>query len=150
LPALFAAAALAQPQGRIVIHAGTLIDGKGGVLKNQQIVIEGSRIRSVSPANDKATYDLRAYTVMPGWIDTHVQINWYMDANHKSVSGGAKPEDAALYTVGDAWMTLQGGFTTVQSVGSAIDGAVRDRINQGVIPGPRILTSLRQINANSA
>src|SRR5579871_4306176 len=149
--ALFATA-LAQPQnspGRIVIQAGTLIDGKGGILKNQQIVIEGSRILSVGPGNEKATYDLRAYTVMPGWIDTHVHINWHMDANHKSVSGGDKPEDAALYTAGDAWLTLQGGFTTVQSVGAAIDGVVRDRINQGVIPGPRILTSLRQINANS-
>src|SRR5579871_4708610 len=150
--ALFATA-LAQPQnspGRIVIQAGTLIDGKGGILKNQQIVIEGSRILSVAPGNEKATYDLRAFTVMPGWIDTHVHINWHMDANHKSVSGGDKPEDAALYTAGDAWLTLQGGFTTVQSVGAAIDGVVRDRINQGVIPGPRILTSLRQINANSA
>jgi imidazolonepropionase-like amidohydrolase len=86
---------------------------------------------------------------MPGWIDTHVHINWHMDANHKSVSGGDKPEDAALYTDGDAWITLQGGFTTVQSVGAAIDGVVRDRINQGVLPGPRILTSLRQINDRS-
>jgi imidazolonepropionase-like amidohydrolase len=42
-------------------------------------------------------------------------------------------------------MTLQDGFTTVQSVGSAIDGPVRDRIAQGVIPGPRVLTSLIQI-----
>ncbi|HTS27993.1 MAG TPA: amidohydrolase family protein [Bryobacteraceae bacterium] len=149
--ALLATLALAQtPSARIVIQAGTVFDGKGGVLKNQQIVIQGSRIQSVAPGKEKATYDLRAYTVMPGWIDTHVHINWYMDANHKSVSGGAKPEDAALYTAGDAWMTLQGGFTTVQSVGAAIDGVVRDRINQGVLPGPRILTSLRQINANSA
>jgi imidazolonepropionase-like amidohydrolase len=42
-------------------------------------------------------------------------------------------------------MTLQGGFTTVQSVGAAIDGPVRDRINEGVLPGPRVLTSLIQI-----
>jgi imidazolonepropionase-like amidohydrolase len=55
----------------------------------------------------------------------------------------------AIYTAADAWMTLQGGFTTVQSVGAAIDGLIRDRVNQGVIPGPRILTSLRQINNNS-
>ncbi len=45
--------------------------------------------------------------------------------------------------------TLQGGFTTVQSVGAAIDGVVRDRIAQGLIPGPRVLTSLRQIQATA-
>ncbi|HLK64515.1 MAG TPA: amidohydrolase family protein [Bryobacteraceae bacterium] len=146
----WAAIALAQtPAGKIVIQTSTVLDGKGGVLRNQQIVIEGSRIQSISSGKEKATYDLRGLTVMPGWIDTHVHMNWHMDANHKSVSGGDKPEDAALYTAGDAWITLQGGFTTVQSVGAAIDGVVRDRINQGVLPGPRILTSLRQINANS-
>ena len=46
-------------------------------------------------------------------------------------------------------MTLQGGFTTVQSVGAAIDGVVRDRVNRGVLPGPRILTSLRQIQSRN-
>jgi imidazolonepropionase-like amidohydrolase len=46
-------------------------------------------------------------------------------------------------------MTLQGGFTTVQSVGAAIDGPVRDRINRGLLPGPRVLTSLRQITSRS-
>ena len=141
---------LAQaPGGRVVIQTSTILDGKGGILKNRQIVIEGGKIQSVAPGNEKATYDLRGLTVMPGWIDTHVHINWHMDANHKSVSGGEKPDDAALYTAGDAWITLEGGFTTVQSVGAAIDGVVRDRINQGVIPGPRILTSLRQINERS-
>jgi len=147
---LSAAVALAQtPSGRIVIRAGTILDGKGGTLKNRQIVIEGSRIQSVAPGNQKADYDLHSLTVMPGWIDTHVHINWHMNAEHKSVSGGDKPEDAALYTAGDAWQTLEAGFTTVQSVGAAIDGVVRDRIAQGVLPGPRILTSLRQINDRS-
>jgi imidazolonepropionase-like amidohydrolase len=148
--AFYTVVALAQPpSGPVVIQTSTLLDGRGGVLKNRQIVIEGSRIQSVAAGKEKATYDLRGLTVMPGWIDTHVHMNWHMDANHKSVSGGDKPEDAALYTAGDAWLTLEGGFTTVQSVGAAIDGIVRDRINQGVLPGPRILTSLRQINAGS-
>ncbi|MBZ5620356.1 MAG: amidohydrolase family protein [Acidobacteriia bacterium] len=129
--ALSAAIALAQPpSGSIVIQTSTLLDGRGGVLKNQQIVIQGSRIQSVSARKEKATDDLRGLTVMPGWIDTHVHLNRHMDANHKSVSGGDKPEDAALYTAGDAWLTLEDGFTTVQRVGAAIDAVVRDRINQ--------------------
>ncbi len=149
LTALLAACS-AVAQGRVVIHAGTVLDGRGGASRNRQIVVEGSRIVSVGPAKGKADYDLRNLTLMPGWIDTHIHLNWHMDENRKSVSNGGKPEDMALYTAADAWMTLQGGFTTVQSVGAAIDGLIRDRVNQGLIPGPRILTSLRQINDRSA
>jgi imidazolonepropionase-like amidohydrolase len=141
--------ALAAQAQKIVIQTSTILDGKGAVLRNRQIVIEGSKIQSIDEGKEKVTYDLRNLTVMPGWIDTHVHLNWHMDANRKSVSGGEKPEDAALYTAGDAWLTLEGGFTTVQSLGAAIDAVVRDRINQGVLPGPRILTSLRQINERS-
>ncbi len=68
---------------------------------------------------------------MPGWIDTHVHINWHFNAEHKYVGGREDPKDAALYTAENAWLTLQGGFTTVQSVGAPIDGVVRDRIAQG-------------------
>ena len=143
---LFAVAALSQD--RVVLQTGTLLDGKGAVLKNQRIVIEGGRIVSVGSGSGKADYNLSGLTVMPGWIDTHIHLHWHMDANHKSVSGGVKPEEMALYTAADAWMTLQGGFTTVQSVGSPFDGPVRDRINDGVIPGPRVLTSLIQIQGS--
>ena len=139
----------AGAQTRIVLRTGTLLDGKGGVFHDRQIVIEGAKIVAVEPASGKATYDLRGLTVMPGWIDTHVHINWHMDANHKSYSAREAPELNALYTAGDAWMTLEGGFTTVQSVGARMDGLVRDRINEGVIPGPRLLTSLIQITAAS-
>jgi imidazolonepropionase-like amidohydrolase len=140
---LFSMMALAQD--RIVLQTSVLLDGKGGVLKNQQIVIEGGRIVSVGPGKAKADYDLTGLTVMPGWIDTHIHLQWHMDANHKSVAGGVKPEEMALYTAADAWMDLEDGFTTVQSVGSTFDGPVRDRINEGVLPGPRVLTSLIQI-----
>jgi imidazolonepropionase-like amidohydrolase len=145
IAAFFLFAALAAAQNRVVIDAGTILDGRGGTLHNQQIVIENGRIVSVAAGSAKADYDLRNLTVMPGWIDTHIHLNWHMDANHKSVSGGGKPEDMALYTEADAWMTLQGGFTTVQSVGNMADKPVRDRIEEGVLPGPRVLTSLIQI-----
>jgi imidazolonepropionase-like amidohydrolase len=130
---------------RVVIQTGTLLDGKGGVLKNQQIVIEGAVVKIVAPGTAKADYDLRGLTVMPGWIDTHIHLNWHLDSNNKSVNNGGKPEEMALETAADAWITLRGGFTTVQSVGAAIDGPVRDIVNRGLLPGPRVLTSLRQI-----
>ena len=149
LPLLSVALCLAQSPARLAIHADTLLDGRGAVLHNQQIVVEGSKILSISPSKSKPDYDLRGLTVMPGWIDTHIHLNWHMDANNKSVSGGGKPEDNALYTADDAWITLLGGFTTVQSVGAAIDANVRDMVNRGFLPGPRILTSLRQIQGNA-
>lgn len=134
---------------RAVIQTSTIFDGKGGTIKDAQIVIEGSRIVSVGPGRAAADIDLRGLTVMPGWIDTHIHLNWHMDEHNKSVANTQNQADNALYAAGDGWMTLQGGFTTVQSVGAAIDGVVRDRIAQGLIPGPRILTSLRQIQAQS-
>ena len=78
-------------QGTVVIQTGVMLDGKGGTLQNRQIVIEGSRIRSIdanAAGTAKPTYDLRGLTVMPGWIDTHVHLNWHMDEHGKSVSGG--------------------------------------------------------------
>src|ERR1700722_15365588 len=137
------------PAQRIVIQTSTILDGKGGVLKDRQIVIEGSEIRTVAKGNAKPDYDLRGLTVMPGWIDTHIHLNWHMDANNKSVSNGGKPEDMALATAGDAWITLTGGFTTVQSVGAAVDADVRNYVNRGLVPGPRILTSFRQIQGTN-
>src|SRR5205807_1016751 len=102
--------------------------GRGGVVRDTRVVVRGSQIVGVDAKASPIDYDLRGMTLMPGWIDTHVHINWHFDANHKSVSGGDPPEQAALYTAEDAWVTLRGGFTTVQSVGAAIDRVVRDRI----------------------
>lgn len=145
----FLAISLASAQ-TVVIDAGTVIDGKGGVSKNQQIVIDGSKITSVKPGKSRATIDLRKYTVMPGWIDTHVHIDWHFNAEHHYPPGREDPRDTILYTAENVWLTLQGGFTTIQSVGSPNDVFVRNRINQGSLPGPRILTSIRQINSNTA
>ena len=88
---------------------------------------------------------------MPGWIDTHVHLDWHFDPATNKLSNRAneKPEDLALFAAENAWLTLQAGFTTVQSVGSATDGPLRDRIEKGFLPGPRILTSLRQITNKS-
>jgi imidazolonepropionase-like amidohydrolase len=89
------------PAHRIVIQTSTILDGKGGVLRDQQIVIEGSEIRTVAAGKAKPDYDLRGFTVMPGWIDTHIHLNWHMDVSNKSVNNGGKPEDMALATAAD-------------------------------------------------
>src|ERR1041384_222110 len=85
--------ALAQPissqttQGasRIVIAASTVLDGKGHVLRNTRIVVEGNKIVAIDPKAAPVTYDLRGLTVLPGWIDAHVHITWSFDKNGKNV-----------------------------------------------------------------
>jgi imidazolonepropionase-like amidohydrolase len=133
----------------ITIKTSTILDGKGGILRNKMIVVEGGRIVRVRDARGAATYDLTGMTVMPGWIDTHVHLGWHFNKEGRLEQGKEAPEQAALYAEGNAYATLMGGFTTVQSVGSAIDGDLRDLINAGVIPGPRILTSLRAVKENT-
>lgn len=140
----------AQP---LTIRTTTLLDGKGGVLKNQQIAVEGGRIVRVAGAAGRATYDLSGLTVMPGWIDTHVHLGWHFNKEGRLDSGGRDSKEtaqqAALYAAGNAYATLMGGFTTVQSLGSEIDGDLRELIHSGVLAGPRILTSLRSVNENT-
>lgn len=134
----------------IVIKAGTVLDGKGGVLRNVGIVIEGSKITRIDPGVREATYDLSRQTVMPGWIDTHVHIGNHFDPDGRNHNSAAEtPQQAMAYAVENASLMLNTGFTTVQSLGAELDGDLRDRIHRGAIPGPRLLTSLRQINENT-
>ncbi|HLK17344.1 MAG TPA: amidohydrolase family protein [Bryobacteraceae bacterium] len=150
IASLMCVAASAQT---ILIKASIILDGRGDVLHNKMIVVDNGRIARIEDANGKATYDLTGLTVMPGWIDTHVHLGWHFNSENRLEQGGPgskeTPEQSALYAAGNAYATLMGGFTTVQSVGSAIDGPLRDLINRGLIPGPRILTSLRAVTENT-
>jgi imidazolonepropionase-like amidohydrolase len=141
---------IAQP---IVIKTTTLLDGKGAILKNKEIVIEGSKISRVADARSSATYDLSGLTVMPGWIDTHTHPGWYFNRENRLEQGGRgsieTPAASALYAEANVYATLMGGFTTIQSVGQEVDKDLRDLINRGVLPGPRILTSLRAVTENT-
>jgi imidazolonepropionase-like amidohydrolase len=140
------AVSLAQP---IVIKTTTILDGKGGVLRNKEIIIEGSKISRLADARGNATYDLSGLTVMPGWIDTHVHPGWYFNRENRLEQGGRgsieTPVASALYAEANVYATLMGGFTTIQSVGQEIDKDLRDLINRGVLPGPRLITSLRAV-----
>jgi imidazolonepropionase-like amidohydrolase len=142
-----AAAAHAQT---VTIRAGTLLDGKGRTMQNVRITIEGSKIARVEPgAAGPVDYDLSRMTVMPGWIDTHVHVNGHFNQAGRADTRGESPAEFALRTQGSMWQTLEAGFTTVQSIGAETDKVLRDLINAGAIPGPRILTSLGSLNERS-
>src|SRR5258708_38610615 len=137
---LLAALAAAQP---MVIKTSTLIDGKGRVLRNQEIVIESGKITRISDAKQKPTIDLSGLTVMPGWIDTHVHLGWYFNKEARYEPDGrgcgkSTPQQAALYAAANAYATLMGGFTTVQCLGQPIEGDIRDLVETGALPGPRV------------
>jgi imidazolonepropionase-like amidohydrolase len=135
-------AAQAHAQNKqIVIAASTVLDGKGGVLHDTRIVVEGSKVVRIDPNASPVNYDLRGLTVLPGWIDSHVHIAWIFGPDGKNAGAGGTTPYASYAAASNAWVTLMAGFTTVQSVGSTADLPLRDAIARGMIPGPRILTS---------
>jgi imidazolonepropionase-like amidohydrolase len=136
----------AQSQSkRIVIAAGTLIDGKGKVLHNTRIVIQEGKIVAIDPKAAPVDYDLRALTVLPGWIDAHAHVTWSFGPDGKNGGAGRTTQEAAYAAAENAWATLMAGFTTIQSVGSPTDVPLRDAIAKGLLPGPRILTAVEPL-----
>jgi len=132
-------------QRRIVIAAKTILDGRGHVLHDTRIVVEGSKIVAIDAKAGPVDYDLGTLTVMPGWIDAHVHITWSFGKDGKNAgTGGATPEDA-YQDASNAFVTLMAGFTTVQSVGAPNDMPLRDAIAKGSLPGPRILTAVEPL-----
>ena len=137
----------------ITIVAPRVLDGRGGVITDARIVIDGSRIvrvdGRVTPAG-RVTHDLSGLTVLPGLVDVHDHIGWYFNASGRfhSASDGDTPEQSTQAAMVNMRATLMNGFTTIQSPGSATDGALRDSVSRGAV-GPRILTSLGQISGGT-
>jgi imidazolonepropionase-like amidohydrolase len=141
--------AFSQPPPIITVHAPLILDGRGGVLKNKTLLIQGGRILRIDPATKGNVYELTGLTLMPGWIDTHVHIGYHFAPNGKYQVAPEPPEVAVLYSLENAWATLQAGFTTVRSLGAPLDGTLRDALNRGTLPGPRLLTSLGYLTEKS-
>ena len=128
-----------------MIAASRILDGKGHVLKNTRIVLEGTKIVAIDPKASPIDYDLRGLTVLPGWIDAHDHITWSFGKDGKNVGPGETTQEAAYRSAANAWATLMAGFTTIQSVGSPTDLPLRDAIARGELPGPRILTAVEPL-----
>jgi imidazolonepropionase-like amidohydrolase len=135
---------LAPSDQVIVIRAGRMFDSKSGaVLHDQIILIKGDRIANVGSAVEippgARVIDLGGAMVMPGMIDAHVHV----------VTGGATPTQRALIALANAQLDLEAGFTTVADMDSrggfnTVD--LRDAINSGLVPGPRMQVVGQSIN----
>lgn len=132
----------------VLIKAGRLVDVRAGrVLTDQAILIEGDRIKEVGPSktvaghapSDARVIDLSSSTVVPGLIDCHTHLTFDPQHTGYSALGISTPREA-LYGARNARVTLEAGFTTVRNVGANgyADIALRDAINAGDVPGPRI------------
>ena len=144
----------AQQQEAVAVRARHVLDGTGRQIDNGVVVVEGNRITSVGalPANFRGRrIDLGDATLMPGLIDVHSHIVWYVNAQGRfhTNNDGETPVQGALAAAGNAYQTLMSGVTTVQSPGSPEDKDLRDAIARGALPGPRILTSLGSISGGS-
>ena len=134
----------------ILFTNATVIDGRGGVREDAEVVVEDARITRVGNAGSTAqgsvdrVYDLQGQSLLPGLIDTHLHFaggDYDPATEHDSVGV------AALRGAEAAQRSLLAGFTTIRSAGARdnLDIDVRDAVNAGVIPGPRILASGRGI-----
>ena len=142
--------ALAAQPGATVIRAGHLVDvDHGKVLTDQAIRIEGERITRVEPysaaaAGDAKVLDWSRYTVLPGLMDLHTHI---ADEGQSADPGAplkSTPARDAFIGARNARDTVRAGFTTVRDVGvyrGFADVALRDAINAGLVPGPRMFVA---------
>ena len=138
----------------IILRASRILDGRGGVLEDREIVVREGLIADIVPrgaGSGETVYDLTAMAVLPGYIDTHVHISRHFDPDGKLHA----PEDRAelghitLHGAENAYRTLMSGVTTVQSLGSEEDAELKAWIARGEIPGPRLLSSLGAVRAGT-
>ncbi|HWF03923.1 MAG TPA: amidohydrolase family protein [Candidatus Angelobacter sp.] len=134
----------------VYIRAGHLFDATSDQLReNMVIVVADERIQSIGPASaitipaGAAVVDLSHATVLPGLIDCHTHLGARADRYDEIYNFKDTPFQSAFAGVVNARRTLEAGFTSVRDVGSlpflAVD--LRNSINEGLIPGPRIVAS---------
>jgi len=134
------------PEGPVVILTTHALDGHGAEIANATIGVADGKITSLEAPMEGEVIDLRGYTVLPGWIDTHVHLGSHWDKSGRIATEDEPPMEASLGIAQAAWDSLMGGFTTVQSVGEMAEKPIRDAIRDRGFPGPRVLTSLDWID----
>lgn len=145
--------AVARPADAATVTAirfGKLVDGRGGVVPNAVVVVEGDRVRVAGPAArvlvpaGAAVIDLSRYTGVPGLIDAHTHLTYSWDGtpgtNPWSQLGARRTHQTVFLAQGNARRTLEAGVTTVRDLGSwdYMDLSLRDLIASGAVEGPRM------------
>jgi imidazolonepropionase-like amidohydrolase len=146
---LFAASLFAQPARSIVLHAARLLDIEtGNMISPGEILVQGDRIAgigsSVTHPGDAQIIDLGDTTLLPGLMDAHVHLFLHPGAEDLQTVQESVPQRTILATLA-ARDDLMAGFTAERDMGTegagAADTAVRNAIDQGLVPGPRLRIS---------
>lgn len=141
--------AAAPPRDLIVLKAERLVDGRGGApLSPAMVRIEGDRIVEVGAhltiSSGARLLDLGEATLLPGLIDLHTHLTGRSDVHWEDALLKTTPPEDALWGARHALMTLLAGFTTCRDMGPNwpyVDVALRDAIEKGAVPGPRLLVA---------
>ncbi|WP_445147074.1 Xaa-Pro dipeptidase [Dyella sp. Tek66A03] len=135
---------------RTVVHAGHLLDvDSGKMLADQAVTLQAGRVVSVQPwsasaAKGAIVLDWTGYTVVPGLMDMHTHIADETETADPGAALKSSPARDAFIGAKNARDTLRAGFTTVRDVGvyrGFADIALRDAINAGDVPGPRMFVA---------
>ena len=145
LPALPAAAQ--DGETPVVIRADRLIIGTDAPpVLNPEVVIAGERITAVGPTGaipiprGATVIDLSGHTILPGLFDCHVHLGGIPGDGGDTQKMRETVAHEAIYAVAHARITLEKGFTSVRNIGAGNyhDAALRDMVDRGIVPGPRI------------
>ncbi|QKG72345.1 metal-dependent hydrolase family protein [Erythrobacter mangrovi] len=146
-----AAALVATPAsaGSLYVEAGKLLDVETGVVAHGQcILVEGEKVARIEPCgttpDGAERVDWSAYTVLPGLIDLHTHLADAGQDADVALPLKTSPQLTALNGAHNAKITLEAGFTTVRDVGTyrgLTDVALRDAIDRGLVPGPRMFVA---------
>jgi imidazolonepropionase-like amidohydrolase len=137
-----------------------LIDGNGGdPVEGAAVQVEGNKITLVgktsdfgpNPDGNRRIVDLEGKTLMPGMVEAHIHVSYWGAKDLPDLDLKLSAEIATVYAVKNAELLLRCGFTAGSSAGSVgrVDVTIRDMINEGVIPGPRIMAAGRDVCATS-
>ena len=143
-------------QETIVLKASRMIDPRREApIEEAVVVVRGDRIEAAGTASavtvpaGARVLDLSGYTILPGLMDCHVHITGTPGDGGDTQKLRETPAHDAIRGVAHARITLEAGFTTIRNVGSGnyADAALRDLIEEGVVPGPWMWVATRGLGA---
>src|ERR1700687_1594506 len=142
---------------RVIFRDAMVWDGSGAASFPADVLVEGNRIRKIArdkgqlKAEDAQAIDCRGRTLMPGLVEGHAHISFGGAVNDKDL-GDIPPEEHLLLTMRNAKTLLDHGFTSAYSAATAklrLDVVIRNEINAGRLPGPRIRAASPEITVTA-